>query len=260
MCTGVTAATALDIWRSQDLGSAECASLTTRMLRNSPLQSVTGVWTWVKNKKKNSKVYSFVFLPITKLRGVKTVYITPMHSPMSSPPIIGSAEALPILCVRYFRWEREREREREIQTDRERERRKWRRRHHRRAKIGDEFTLSLAKNLHNWRWAYTFPCQKFALFVSPFTFPVSPFAERSPWWRWNAQWVHTFHCQKFFRPQALFSLFQMARAAQRVIENPRQMIKSCPVLFFFPSKKWIKLIPKTIGNRKRDCAWGGSGW
>ena len=22
------------------------------------------------------------------------------------------------------------------------------------------------------------------------------------------------------------------------------------------SKKWIKLIPKTIGNRKRDCAWG----
>ena len=24
----------------------------------------------------------------------------------------------------------------------------------------------------------------------------------------------------------------------------------------FSSKKWIKLIPKTIGNRKRDCAWG----
>ena len=106
--------------------------------------------------------------------------------------IIGSAEALPILCVRYFRWERERE----IQTDRER--RKWR--HHCRAKIGDEFTLSLAKNSHNWRWAYTFPCQKFALFVSPFTLPVSPFTERSPLWRWNSQWVHTFHCQKFFRP------------------------------------------------------------
>ena len=102
--------------------------------------------------------------------------------------IIGSAEALPILCVRYFRWERERERER----------RKWR--HHFRAKIGDEFTLSLAKNSHNWQWAYTFPCQKFALFVSPFTLPVSPFTERSPLWRWNSQWVHTFHCQKFFRP------------------------------------------------------------
>ena len=61
-----------------------------------------------------------------------------------------------------------------------------------------KFTLSLAKNSHNWRWAYTFPCQKFALFVSPFTLPVSPFAERPPWWRWNSQWVHTFHCQNFF--------------------------------------------------------------
>ena len=45
-----------------------------------------------------------------------------------------------------------------------------------------------------------------------------------------------FPLPKFFRPQALFPLFQMARAARRVIENPRQMIKSCPVLFFFPSK------------------------
>ena len=80
-------------------------------------------------------------------------------------PIIGSAEALPILCVRYFRWERERERYRE--------RRKWR--HHCRAKIGDEFTPSFAKNSHKWRRVYTFPCQKFALFVSPFTLPVSPF-------------------------------------------------------------------------------------
>ena len=104
--------------------------------------------------------------------------------------IIGSAEALPILCVRHFRWERERERYRD--------RRKWR--HHCRAKIGDEFTLSLAKNSHNWRWAYTFPWQKFAHFVSPFTLPISPFTERSPLWRWNSQWVHTFHCQNFFRP------------------------------------------------------------
>ena len=103
--------------------------------------------------------------------------------------IIGSAEALPILCVRYFGWERERYRERE--RERERERRKWR--HHCRAKIGDEFTLSLAKNSHYWRWANTFPCQKFPLFVSPFT-------ETSPLWRWNSQWVHTFHCQKLFRP------------------------------------------------------------
>ena len=143
--------------------------------------------------------------------------------------IIGSAEALHIVREVLL------VREREIQRKRERDRRKWR--HHCSAKIGDEFTLSLAKNSHNWRWAYTFPCQKFARFVSPFTLPVSPFTERSPWWRWNSQWVHTFHCQKFFRPQALFRLFQMARAARRVIENPRQMIKSCPVLFVLPIEK-----------------------
>ena len=61
--------------------------------------------------------------------------------------IIGSAEALPILCVRCARWERERERERERDTERERE------------KDGSDvtivalklamsFTLSLAKNSH----------------------------------------------------------------------------------------------------------------
>ena len=108
--------------------------------------------------------------------------------------IIGSAEALPIVREVHSVWERERYRERE----RERERRKWR--HHFRAKIGDEFTLPFAKNSHNWRWVYTFPCQKLALFVSPFTLPVSPFTERSPLWRWNSQWVHTFRCQKLFRP------------------------------------------------------------
>ena len=32
------------------------------------------------------------------------------------------------------------------------------------ALIGDEFTLSLAKNSHNWRRAYTFPCQKIRSF------------------------------------------------------------------------------------------------
>ena len=32
----------------------------------------------------------------------------------------------------------------------------------------------------NWRWVYTFPCQKLAPFVSPFTFPVSPFNGFTP--------------------------------------------------------------------------------
>ena len=57
----------------------------------------------------------------------------------------------------------------------------------------------------------------------------------SPLWRWNSQSVLTFRCQKI--SPSLFRLSQVAR-------------------LFFPSKKWIKLIPKTIGNRKRDCAWG----
>ena len=41
---------ALDTWRSRDLRSAECASLTTRILDNSPLQSVTGVLNFSKKK------------------------------------------------------------------------------------------------------------------------------------------------------------------------------------------------------------------
>ena len=113
--------------------------------------------------------------------------------------------------------------------------------------IGDELTLSLAKNSH-----FSF---------LPSHFPSLP-SRRGHHGGAEIRNEFTFSIAKFFfRPQALFPLFQMARAARRVIENPRQMIKSCPVLFcFFPSKNWIKLIPKTIGNRKRDCAWGGSGW
>ena len=317
--------------------------------------------------------------------------------------IIGSAEALPILCVRYFRWERERDTDRE----RERERRKWR--HHCRAKIGDEFTLSLAKNSHNWRWAYAFPCQNYrkrgsASYIvrevlsvrerererdtdrerererdgSDVTivalklamnlhFPLPKIrtigdeltlslakiigsAEALPilcvrHFRWEREryrqrererergrerdgsdvtivalklrWIYTFPCQKFaqlamslrfplpknrtfrfslhtsrlslrdrgevnmvalkFAMSSHFPLPKIfsptgfipplsngtSRASRRDEWSKtqlRQMIKSCPVLFFFPSKKWIKLIPKTIGNRKRDCAWGGSGW
>ena len=40
----------INTWRSWDLRSAECASFTTRILHHSPLQSVTGVWTWEKKQ------------------------------------------------------------------------------------------------------------------------------------------------------------------------------------------------------------------
>ena len=51
-----------------------------------------------------------------------------------------------VLLVRYIY----------IYRERERDRRKWR--HHCRAKIGDEFTLSLAKNSHNGAFANTSSC------------------------------------------------------------------------------------------------------
>ena len=111
--------------------------------------------------------------------------------------------------------------------------------------IGDELTLSLAKNSH-----FSF---------LPSHFPSLP-SRRGNHGGAEIRNEFTLSIAKFFSPSGFVPLFQMARAARRVIENPRQMIKSCPVLFFFPSKKWIKLIPKTIGNTKRDCAWGGSGW
>ena len=50
--------------------------------------------------------------------------------------------------------------------------------------IGDELTLSLAKNSH------------FSFLPSHFPFLPS----RRGHVALNSQWVHTFHCQKFFRP------------------------------------------------------------
>ena len=121
-------------------------------------------------------------------------------------PIIGSAEALPILCVKYFRWGRERERYRD--------RRKWR--HHCRAKIGDELTLSLAKTSH-----FSFLSSHFPSLPSEMVITVAL----------NFAMSSHFRCQK--TSSSLVRIFQMARAARRVIENLRQkklMIKSCPVL------------------------------
>ena len=96
-----------------------------------------------------------------------------------------------------------------------------------------------------------------AIFVSPFTLPVSPFL-KSPMWRWNSQWVHTFRAKKF-HPLCSESL-KWREPCDEWSKTQDKMIKPCPVLLYFSSKKWIKLIPKTFGNWKRDCAWGSSGW
>ena len=165
--------------------------------------------------------------------------------------IIGSAEALPILCVRYFRWERERD------TERERERdgsdvtifaRLAMNSHFHLPKIrtiGDELTLSLAKNSH-----FSF---------LPSHFPSLP-----------SRRGH--HCGAEIRNEFTLSIAQncfalfvppLSNGTSRTTSDRKpktnDQILPSPILFF-PLKNWIKLIPKTIGNRKRDCAWGGSGW
>ena len=88
----------------------------------------------------------------------------------------------------------------------------------------------------------TFPCQK------------SPPLSRTP----------LLNCAEFTLSVAKYvALFETVRVLRRFcqmawqgIEAPKQTIEYPASPSFFSSKKWIKLIPKNIGNRKRDCAWG----
>ena len=158
--------------------------------------------------------------------------------------IIGSAEALPYI-VREMRSVRERDTERQ----RQRERRKWL--HLSRAEIGNEF--------------FTFPCQT-AMNFAPFlakNFHLSigeefcTFLEKTNFSRLEGRWVHTFRCQKRCALQnSSRSSFCFCQMAWQGIEAPKQTIELLAAPSFFSSKKWIKLIPKFIGNRKRDSAWG----
>ena len=93
--------------------------------------------------------------------------------------------------------------------------------------IGEEFALFLAKHMH--------------LSFSPL----------------EGRWVHTFCCQKRCALRnSSRSSFRFCQMALQGIEAPKQTIEFPAAPSFFSSKKWIKLIPKAIGNRKRDCAWG----
>ena len=92
--------------------------------------------------------------------------------------------------------------------------------------LGDEFTLSLAKNLH-----FSF---------LPSHFPSHP------------SYIVTIVVLNI----TIMNEFWLSIAKSFALFVPTSQVAR----LFFPSKKWIKLIPKTIGNRKRDCAWGGSGW
>ena len=150
-----------------------------------------------------------------------------------------NAEALPILCVRYIRWERERE----IQREREKD-----------GsdvtifalKLAMSFALVLAKNVHLsiGEEVCAFPCQNFAPQFLTF---------------WNALSSHfplpkTLHFSKQFVFFALSNGVIYRGSKQQSTRSNFRLHRSS-----FSSKKsktWIKLIPKTIGNRKRDCAWG----
>ena len=74
------------------------------------------------------------------------------------------------------------------------------------------------------------------------------------------RWVHTFRCQKryTFRNSSHSAHCRMAWLTGDRSSKANDRISGCTVLLYSrkKSKKWIKLIPKTIGNRKRDCAWG----
>ena len=85
---------------------------------------------------------------------------------------------------------------------------------------------------------YTFSCQKFA-----------HLSVTSLKWRW----FHTFRCQKRCTLRTLRILRRFCQMAWQGIEAPKQT-SEFPAALSFSSK--IKLIPKSIGNRKRDCAWG----
>ena len=141
---------------------------------------------------------------------------------------MGSAEALPQYIVREVLSVRERERERERERDTETDGSDVTivalklaiSLHFSLPKVrtnGDEFTLSLAKNFH-----FSFLPSHFPSLPSEMVIIVAlKFAMSSH-----------IRCQKTSSSfnESLFRIFQMARAALRVIENLRQMIKSCSVL------------------------------
>ena len=94
-------------------------------------------------------------------------------------------------------------------------------------KLAMNFALFLAKNMH--------------LSFSPL----------------EGRWVHTFCCQKRCALRnSSRSSFCFCQMAWQGIEAPKQTIEFPAAPSFFSSKKWIKLTPKTTGNRKRDCARG----
>ena len=104
---------------------------------------------------------------------------------------------------------------------------------------------STFQKLASMEWFFTFPCRKVAPLPSvlngtEFTLSVAK----------NVALVEAVRIFCFASVKWRDSLWLTGdRSNKQKIEFP-----AAPS--FFSLKKWIKLIPKTIGNRKRDCAWG----
>ena len=145
---------------------------------------------------------------------------------------------------------------REVHSVRERER--YREREREREKDGSDVTI-VALNFGDE--FCTSPCQKCApqywRRVLRFSLP-----------KFCTSVSHLLKCAEFTlsiaKNVALFETVRILRTVKRRdwqgIEAAKHTIEFPAAPFFFlvekKSKKWIKLIPKTIGNRKRDCAWG----
>ena len=162
--------------------------------------------------------------------------------------IIGSAEALPILCVRYFWWERERdterEREREIERERERE------------IDGSDVTivaLKLAMSLH-------FPLPKTRTFR--FSLHTSRLSLHGEVTMVALKLAITLSiAKKIFALGLCSPSFKWHEPRDEWSKTQDNWSNPAQSYFVLPIEKLNQInIPKTIGNRKRDCAWGGSGW
>ena len=134
--------------------------------------------------------------------------------------IIGSAEALPISCVRCARWEIERERERERESD------------------GSDVTLVALKLAMNFApflakiWTLVL-AKSFALFLAKnLHLSFSPL---------EGCWVHTFRCQnRCALRNSSRSSFCLCQMAWQGIEPPNQTIEFPAATSFFSSKNYWK--------------------
>ena len=115
-------------------------------------------------------------------------------------------------------------------------------------KLAMNFAPFLAKVFHLsiGEEFYTFPCQKFATCITFYI--VSPLFKGAEFTLSVAKNAALFEAVRVLR-------FASVKWRDMGSKNRNKRSNSgCTVLILI--EKWIKLMPKTIGNRKRDCAWG----